>query len=204
MYVDLREFAESVLLRSPSVALVTWQTPVASESFSRRLNKALKTADGNAVLTKVDASTFDSAAFDEAVRRTLAKRDAARRCVLLSGMEPLASSAGRILNGYRERFSEFRALIVLLRANGKRDFMLECPDLMDWVGTRVARAEDLLPPLAKRDIRTALRTLEKKRGMTSADFLEKWRAGELPTSDELSYWAELIAIRDSLIKSAHD
>lgn len=204
MYLDLHEFAKTLLSQAPAVALITWQTQVARNSFSGRLSKALKAADADAILTPIDASGSDSASLDETMAGTLGKRDGPRRCVLLSGIEPLASAAGRVLNGYRERFAEVRALVVLLRADAKRDFMLECPDLMDWVGTRVARAEDLLPPLTKREIGEALRAMEKKRGMTSADFTKKWRAGEVPPSDESWFWAELIAVRDSLKGSPHD
>ncbi len=147
MFLLIEEFCHVVLSKHPSLALVTWQSEKMLKSFARRLGPALREERPDTVLSKLACADLDSAAFEEKLLKRLSKKNAAECCLLIYQIEPLATAAGRILNGYRKRLASFRAVVVVIRDNRQRDLLIACPDLMDWVGTNVVRAEDLGPPI---------------------------------------------------------
>jgi hypothetical protein len=197
VFLELAEFCREVLSRRPSVAVVTWATQPALDSFVARLGHALRKEREGTILSKLDAKDLDSASFQEQLLAALARRDGSNRCLLIYRIEPLAPAAGRILNGFRERQTSLRAVIVAVRENRKRDFITQCPDLVHWVGTRVVRAEDLAPPLTLRDVNAAIRRMEQQFATTSKDFQAKWYRGEVEATDDHWLWNELLAIRAS-------
>ena len=156
-----------------------------------------KEAPGTIVSTIVGAE-LDSDSFRKELLSCMARSHLNRRCLLIHRIEPLASAAGRILNGSREKLGAYRVVVVVIRDNRKRDFLLECPDLMDWVGTCVARAEDLAPALTLRRVRKMIRELEKQAGMNSHEFQEKWAQGHVEPTEEHWLWNELLNIRSSM------
>jgi len=145
---------------------------------------------------------LDGESLQREILKTLSKRNAPRKCLLIHQIESLLSAATTVLNGFRERLGGLRAVVVVIRENRHCDFVAACPDLMDWVGHNVGRAEDLGPPFTLRDVKAAIRALEKRFRMTSAEFREKWTRGELESSDDLSVWGQLIGLRVTLESAA--
>ena len=198
MFLDLEQFCRTVVSSQPSVAMVTWTSRLAADSFVARLGPTLRDVWPGTVLSKLEGTDLDSTSFEEKMARSLGRRDTGKRVFLIYRIEPFASAAAKILNGYRERLTCLRVVILVIRENRRRDFVLACPDLMDWVGTLVARAEDLAPALTLRQVNTSIKRLERQFGMSTKDFQAKWRAGEIKRSDEHWFWNELIAIRDRM------
>lgn len=151
MFLDLDEFCGALLSRHPSLAVVTWASQKALDSFVARLGPVLREYLPDTVLSKFACADLDSASFEEKLLARLRRKNTAKCCLLVYQIEPLTSAAANILNGYRERLASFRAVIVVIRDNRRRDFLTACPDLMDWVGTCVVRAEDVGPPITLRE-----------------------------------------------------
>ncbi len=151
MFLLIEEFCHVVLSKHPSLALVTWQSEKMLKSFVARLGPAVRKERSGTVFSKFACADLDSAAFEKKLRKRLSEKNAAECCLLIYQIEPLANAAGKILNGYREWLASFRAVIVVIRDNRQRDLLMACPDLMDWVGTNVVRAEDLGPPITLPD-----------------------------------------------------
>ena len=151
MYLDIDEFSRSLLSKRPSLALVTWVSQKVLDSFVARLGPALRKNQPDTVLSKLLCGDLDSGSFGEKLLGQCGRRDAAKRCLLVYRIEPLASAAAGILNGYRERLAAFRSVVVVIRDNRRRDFVTACPDLMDWVGTCVVRVEDVGPAITLRE-----------------------------------------------------
>ncbi len=198
MFLDIEQFCRALVSNRPSVALVSWTSQAAKGSFVKRLGPTLRRERAGTIVSKLDCVNFDSASFEERISRALARRDAAECALLIHGIEPLATASARILNGYRERLARLRTAIVVIRENRRRDFMVACPDLMDWIGTLVTRAEDLAPPLTLREVNASLKRIEQRLGMSSKDFQAKWRTGQCESGDDYWMWNELIAIRDGM------
>jgi len=151
VFVLLDEFSRGLLSKEPSVALVTWVSEKALKSFVARLGPALRTKHPDTTLLKLACADLDSASFEKKLLARLRRKNIGKCCLLVYQIEPLARAAAGILNGYRERLASFRAVVLVIRDNRRRDFLIACPDLMDWVGTCVARAEDLGPPIVLRE-----------------------------------------------------
>jgi len=107
----------------------------------------------------------------------------------------MAPAAGMILNGYREKLSQLKAVSLVIRENRYRDFSIECPDLMDWVGLTIAHAEQVARPLTLAEVTSSIRKLETRHGMTSKVFARKWVTGSVDSSDDKWLWNELIALK---------
>lgn len=195
MFLELAEFCRGLLSHHPSVAIVTWASQPALESFVARLGPALREEHSDTILSRLSAAELDSASFPERLLRCLERRDGSRRCLLVYRIEPLAPAAARILNGFRERLASQRAVVVVIRENRKRDFVTDSPDLMDWVGTSAARAEDLGPAISLREIKASIKELERRHGMSSERFLKESTQGRLESSEDYWLWNELIAMR---------
>ena len=198
MFLDLDEFCRALLSRRPFVALVTWANPAALRSFVVRLGPALRAERSDTVMANLVGADLDSAGFQAKLTASMARRDAQKRCLLVYQIEPLVSAAGEILNGYRERLGRFRAVVVAIRENRKRDFLRVCPDLMDWVGTNVVRVEDLAPALTVQKVNALIKEYEHRFAMTSDRFQEMWNRGEVESQGDQWFWNELIAIRSSI------
>ncbi|MFH1919683.1 MAG: hypothetical protein ABIP48_07370 [Planctomycetota bacterium] len=198
MFLELAEFCRGLLSHHPSVAMVTWASQPALDSFVARLRPALRGERTDTILSRRSAADLDSVTVHEQLLAGLDRRDGSKRCLLVYGIEPLAPAAARTLNGFRERLVSLRAVIVAIRENRKRDFVTDCPDLMDWVGTSVARAEDLAPPMTLRDVNAAVRRFEERFGITSKEFLEEWSRGQMEATDDHWLWNDLLAVRAGL------
>jgi hypothetical protein len=145
MFASLVEYAESILVSSPRYSIVTWDAKEAFEWFCQELPLVMKSIDPESTFSILEAEELDSAGFEVHLLAELVKESASQTCLLTRNIEPLASASGKILNGFRERLSVFRSVVVLIRGNRKRDFFISCPDFLDWVGANVFRAEDLGP-----------------------------------------------------------
>lgn len=200
MFLDVREFCRAAVDPHPSVALVTWVNPEPLRWFLSSLRRALRELDTPVSVLSLPGTNLDSNGFQARLFRLMNRRNVRQRCLLVHEIESLAPGAAAALNGNRERLAAFRAVIVIIRENHYRDFILACPDLMDWVGTKVARAEDFQPPLTLARINSAIKDLEKRSKMRTEEFREKWGRGDLPSSDDYWFWNELLALRARLGK----
>lgn len=200
--MELGAFSRDLLSKRPSVALVTWASQIALDSFVARLGSSLRAERAGTILSKLSGADLDSVSFPQELLKCLGRGQAGKRCLLVYRIEPLAPAAARILNGLRERLASLQAVIVAIRENRKRDLVTECPDLMDWVGTSVVRAEDLGPPFTLRDVNAAIRRFEDRFGLPSKQFQAKWSQGRIDATDDHWMWNELLAIRAALKTSA--
>lgn len=202
MFLDIEQFCRTLVSNQPSVAMVTWASHVAMDSFVKRFGPTLRREQAGMVLSKLNGADLDSASFEERISTALGRRDVSTCALLVYGIEPLTTASAGILNGYREKLARFRATIVMIRENRRRDFVVACPDLMDWMGTLVARAEDLAPPLTLREVNAAVKRIERQFGMSTKEFLTKWHSGEVERNDDHWFWNELIAIRHEMKSAA--
>ncbi|MFI5456071.1 MAG: hypothetical protein ACHRXM_11535 [Isosphaerales bacterium] len=201
MFMDLETFARGVLERSPSVALVTWKRISALRSFIDHVGHALRQSRSDTLVFKLPVAQLDRRTFSEKLLELVSRRDAGRICLLIYEIEPLAGTVGRILNGYRERLASFRGMVVAVRANRQRDFFLECPDLLDWIGTMTGRAEDLGTPLTLRRVTEAIRRFEESHGISSAEFVNRHKTRDRNDFSDAWQLEELIAIKSELEKA---
>lgn len=198
MFLELRDFARDLFSRRPSVALVTWASRTALDTFVARLGAAVRAECPGTVLTRLCSADLDSVSFQEQLVVRLNRRDASKRCLLLYRVEPLASAAATILNGFRERLGSLKAVVIAIRENRKRDFVVACPDLMDWVGPTVVRAEDLGPPMTPHEINAAIGEYERRFGISSKEFQTRWCQGQVEAGDDYWLWNELLALQAAL------
>ncbi len=199
-----REFCRAAVDSHPSVALVTWVNPDALRWFLSSVRRELGKLDPPVGLLRLSGTNLDSSGFQARLFKFMNRKNVGQRCLLVHEIETLAPAAAAALNENREGLAVFRAVIVVIRENHYRDFMMACPDLMDWVGTKVARAEDFQPPLTLARVKSAIRNLEKRSGMPTKEFQEKWASGQLPSNDDSWFWNELVAIRERLGKGSKE
>jgi hypothetical protein len=147
MFISSNEFVEAVLETNLRISVVTWESRDSLEWFCAELKERFEASADRIELSVLDAENLDSRGFEEAICAVLDSDSASSTCLTIKNIEPLTSLAVEIMNGLRERLINLRALIILIRANRKRDLLLSCPDLMDWVGPNLFRAEDLGPPV---------------------------------------------------------
>lgn len=200
MFLDVREFCRALVATHPSVARVTWVSPDALRWFLSSVGRVLRELDPPVSLLRLPGTNLDSDGFQADLFRLINRKYRRQRCLLVHEIESLAPAAAAALNGSRERLAVFRAVIVVIRENHCRDFAMACPDLMDWVGTRVARAEDFQPPLTLARVTSAIKDLEKRSGMRTKEFREKWANSQLPSNDEYWFWNELLELHARLSK----
>jgi hypothetical protein len=200
VFLDLGEFCRAVVSTPRWVACVTWSNPDALRWFLSSLRRTLGKMDPPVSLLKLSGANLDSKGFQAQLFRLVQREYQTPPCLLVHEIETLAPSAAAALNGSREGLAVFQGVVVAIRENHYREFIMACPDLMDWVGPNVARAEDFQPPLTLARVRSAIRDLEKRSGMTSREFGEKWASGDLRSSDDFWFWNELIALRERLHK----
>jgi hypothetical protein len=203
MFYDLDDYCRVLFSKTPAVGLVAWRNDAGIASFVARLGPALRKVVAKTTLARLDASALDGDGFTKRLHRCLSKAGGESRCLLVVGIEPLISAAGRALNGYREAMRSLRGLVIAVREDRQSDFLRSCPDLASWIGAiGMAKAEDLSPPLTLRDINTSLRKLERKFGMTTKAFLEKQAIGAIAPFEESWLWNELVSIRSGIRKEA--
>jgi hypothetical protein len=201
VFIDLEAFARAILERSPSAAIVTWSRISALRSFIHHVGSALHQSRADTLVFKISAAQLDRQTFSEHLLKSLRRRDVGRICLLIYEIEPLAGTIGRILNGYRERLASLRGIVVAVRVNRQRDLFLECPDLLDWVGSMTGRAEDLGPPITLRGVRKAIRRFEESYGISSEQFVEQCISPESHDLPDAWEWEELLAIKSDLEKA---
>lgn len=200
--LELDRFVSRLLTRRPAAALVTWESRAALESFTLKLPDAAASSSPGTAVSEIVGGELDSATFAEILAAELPEPNAENRVLLIREVEALATKAGRILNGFRERLAAFTAVVVVIREDRSRDFRSACPDWMDWVGTFVVRAEDVAPPLTVDDVDVAIRRLEARHGMDSESFVRQRQEGSLQPIHDSWLWSELIAIRHRLAESS--
>lgn len=198
MFLDIDEFARQLLSITPSAALVTWENDATLKSFVRRIGPALRAQTSGTVVARIDGVSLDSESFSRSLLSALTKKSASNTCLLIYQIEPLAAAAGKVLNGFRERLSSMQAVVIAIRGDRIRDLIIQCPDLMDWIGLTVARAEDLERPFTIRDVRKSIKQLEQRNNISTAAFLKKWEAGTSQDIDDGWLWKELIAVKREL------
>src|SRR5260370_21919672 len=143
MFVNIVDFARNLLAKSPTVALITWKKRSALMGVVQRLGGALRRQRKDTTVLQLIGAELDSEAFSRKLLDSLTKKNSSRLCLFIHEIEPLATAASKILNGFRERFAAIRALVIFIREDRRRDLLLGCPDLIDCVGLNVARAEEL-------------------------------------------------------------
>jgi hypothetical protein len=60
-------------------------------------------------------------------------------------------------------------------------------EMLDSVNTDASTPDELA--VMEAQMRAEISALETKYGMSSEEFLHKWRAGEMPDTFETNYWA---------------
>lgn len=198
MFTDLEGFGRALLQKTPSVALITWRHVYTIRTFVDQLAPVVRKIRTGTVVSKLQVAEMDRKEFSERLLKSFQRRDSAAVCLLIYEIESLAASVGKILNGYRERLSSLRATVLAIRENRQRDLFIECPDLLDWVGPMVGRAEDLGSPLSLETVRKAISRFEKTHGMTSTRFQKAFAAGDIAGLSDAWEWNELLAIESDL------
>lgn len=201
MFLDIEEFARAVLNKKPSVGLVLWVSKLAVESFKSRLSHALRKVSRNTSLAKINGFTLDSVSFEKILNEKCSSRRNKNTVLLISEIESMAEKAGAILNGYREKLSQLKSVVIVIRENKYRDLADHCPDLMDWIVLPVGHAEQMASPLTLGEVNSSIKKLETQFGMTSKAFAKHWAAGTEHPSDDKWLWNELIAFRTELRRS---
>jgi hypothetical protein len=200
MFLELVDFCSSVLARVPSVAMVSWQRHEALSSFIHRFEQTLLSIDPNLLVRSINCKDMGAIEFAHAFVVAIEHPDASRICFVFYGVEALAIAAGRILNGFRERITHARAVVVVIREDRKRDFMLQAPDLMDWIGTMVTRAEDMEKPFTNEEINTIISRFEQRYELSTKAFRKKWDLGKAIDIPDAWLWRELILMKEELEK----
>lgn len=203
MFLTIEDFATTLLTRSPAIALLDWEERLALTSFVERLPGALQACLEECILTTISAEQLDSHSFSQQLLTALENPEEARKtCLLVTAIEPMTTIVAQILNGYRERLASCKAVVITIRNNRRRDFIMHCPDLMDWVSpSLVGRVEDLGPlviPFTLEDVKHSLRVFEKRYQLSSDDFHHQYVLGQVNHIDEAWFWAELLRIHQDL------
>ncbi|GEM_PF-2494348 len=186
----LNIYLQSLLSHQPAIGVVRWEDRDTLQRLLAVLPRHLKAAHGGkGTLRTIAAADMSSEQFGKAVVTSL--RNAAEACLIIYDIESFAGLAGSILNGQRERLGLARAILLCIRTNRFRDFALEAPDVMSWVGNNVAQATDFNETPLRSDVKKSLRLLETKYGMTTSAFLARSDVGKATGIPDAWIWREL-------------
>ena len=108
--LELNQFFSRLLTRRPAAAVVTWESRAALEAFTLRLPDAVASSSPGAAVSEIVGGDLDSTTFAEVLAAQLTEWNAGNRVLLIREIEALATKAGRILNGFRERLASFTAV----------------------------------------------------------------------------------------------
>ncbi len=196
MHLSVEEFTSDLLMDPPSaVAVLQWEEHAALTRFSEQFSDILDDPGQAVTLLKVSAKKFDSRRLLKKLLDAADSPEASKSCLLITDIEAMAPVAARVLNDLREYLGRFRATVITIQGDQYHDFVVECPDLMSWVGIFTEYMEDLVPvSLTKEDLDISIRKFEEHYQMDSAKFLEQYDAGMLNMHDAW-FWKELLAIQ---------
>jgi len=188
------DFVALLCVRQGSFALVSWEHRPAMLALLTNLKRTLRRTDRSLRVSLLNGENLNSDQFAEALHERLQQKSAGATVLVLYNLETLLDAAGRVLNGFREQMRCFRAVILVIRENRRADLFTACPDFVDWFGITVYRAESLSRPFTSSDIQRAIRSFEKKHGMSSKDFAREWEDGHVTDIDDGWMWNELLAL----------
>jgi hypothetical protein len=192
---SIDDFVSLLSVRPSSFALVSWEHRPAMLALLTNLKRTLRRTDRSLRVALLNGENLNSEQFAGAVHECLQQQSAGATVLVLYDLESLLDAAGRVLNGFRESLRRFRAVVLVVRENRRRDLLAACPDFMDWFGVTAYRAEALSRPFTSSDLRRAIEAFEKKHGMTSKDFARKWEDGHVTNIDDGWMWSELLALQ---------
>jgi hypothetical protein len=202
MFLTIEDFATTLLTRSPAIALLDWEERQALTSFVERLPGALQACQSDILLATISAGQLNSHSFSQQLLNVFDHPEVGKTCLLVMEIEPMTSKAAEILNGYREHLATFKAVVITIRNNRRRDFIMHCPDLMDWVTpSLVGCVEDLGPPVIPftlEDVEHSLRVFEERYQLSSDEFHRQYVLGQVNHIAEAWFWAELLRIHQDL------
>jgi hypothetical protein len=188
------DFVTLLLIRQGTFVLVSWEHRSALLALLANLKTALRRTDRSLRVSLLNGEDLNSDQFAEVLHERLQGRSAGATVLVLYNLETLLDAAGRVLNGFREQMRCFQAVILVIRENRRVDLFAACPDFVDWFGTTPYRAETLSRPFVLSDVQRAIRSFEKKHGMSSKDFAPKWEDGHASHIDNGWMWNELLAL----------
>lgn len=205
MFLTTEDFATTLLTRSPAIALLDWEERLALTSFVERLPGALQTCQSDIILTTISAGQLDSHSFSQQLLIALSNPEASKTCVLVTAIEPMTTIAAQILNGYRERLASCKAMVIIIRNNWRRDFIMHGPDLVDWVDpSLMGRVEELGPPFTIEDVEHSLKVFEERYQLSSEEFYQQYVLGQVNHIAEAWFWVELLRIHQDLVEDEHN
>jgi hypothetical protein len=200
MFPDIDSFTRILLSRTPSVGLVSWENVQALDGFVNHFGTALRANHNDSILTQLCGTDLDGKAFLEKLIQVIDRKNAARTCLLIYRIEELLGGAACVLNGNRERLGALRACVLAVRRDRIRDLSVAAPDLLDWIGLTIARAEDVGPPLTLRMVKASIKAYEDHYGIKSPEFLERWRRRDVANIADAWLWKESLRIKEELKK----
>lgn len=205
MLLTIEDFATALLTRSPSIALLDWEERLALSSFVERLPIALQECQSDIILSTISAEQLNGDSFSQKLLEALEHPEAGKTCLLVTEIEPMTTIAAQRLNGYREHLASCKAVVITIRNNRRRDFIMHGPDLMGWVDpSLVGRVEELGPPFTIEDVEHSLNVFEKRYQLSSDEFHRQYLLGQVNHIAEAWFWEELLSIRQNLAEDEHD
>ncbi len=153
MFYDLEEFTDRFVSTPGNIGLITYENKAARESFLNRFEVLLSGIedDEKRAFVRIDASIFSAEEFHKEIMSISDAENHKRTILVVTNVDPLLPTGGRILNGCRERLTRFMVIIVL-RENSLRNFQISAPDLMGLIGSYFASAEQMAEPIYEDDI----------------------------------------------------
>lgn len=147
MFLDMEDFINCFLCSPETVSLVTYERQETLKPFLSRLIREF--SKNSLKFQEPDVSEDNIDEFCKKITTHLHVPDSQNVFLILSGLEPLLPYSGTILNGFREKLSQFAGIIILLRRNRLRDFEKAAPDLMSLVRSFFIRAEQIPEPITE-------------------------------------------------------
>lgn len=203
MFLSIEEFAHDLLQGEHAIAVLKWKNREKLAFFCEKLPAVIKELDEDVSVFPVSARNFDSTDFLKTLQDIITKKEDAQVlpqiCLLIVDIETITPDASTILNSFREHLGSFYASIIVIRKDEYYNFVLGCPDLMDWVGTLIGSIEDLIPTsFTIEELKCSIKALEEKYTLTSAEFIKQYNANTLHNIPDTWLWKELLEILDNL------
>ena len=198
MFLEYRDFIQSLVLVRPAVGMVWWRKDADLVQTIAGLSEAVEEGAGDALLAAIHAEGHDGDWFRARLMERIQAADADHTWLFISKIEEVLGAAARVLNGAREQLGRLRGVVVFVRENRRGEFQKTCPDLMDWVGLRICLAHQLSPRLGLKDIAESLKRLETRYDLPSGSFAADPTIVRSKSPHDAWLWTELLTIQSEL------
>jgi len=200
MFLEYGDFIGSLALLRPAVGMVVWRKDDELARTIAAFSEIIAGLPGEPIVAHLRGEGHDSQWFREQLVGQLQAPDAGHTWLLIHKIEEVLTAAARLLNGSREQLGRFQAVLVFVRENRRGEFQESCPDLMDWIGLRMARVDEFASVRELEDIERSIARLESKHGMTTDSFSRSPSTVESVSASDAWLWRELLAIRSDLME----